>query len=66
MAPLVDGIIIVVDPEKTSLKEVKEAMGLIPKEKFLGFVLNRHETTSKEYYDYYGGRSKVSLSDQLN
>ena len=59
LSPLVDGIIVVVDPDKTSLKEVKEAMELIPKEKFLGFVLNRYAATGRGYYDYYGGGSKA-------
>jgi protein-tyrosine kinase len=40
-APLVDGIIMVAQAGLNSAKEIKNAMEVIPKEKFLGFVLNR-------------------------
>ena len=39
-APLVDGIIMVVEKGATSLSDVKKALELMPREKFLGFVLN--------------------------
>lgn len=39
-APLVDGIIMVVEKGATSLSDVKKAVELMPREKFLGFVLN--------------------------
>jgi non-specific protein-tyrosine kinase len=39
-APLVDGIIMVVEKGVTSLDDVKKAVELLPQEKFLGFVLN--------------------------
>ncbi|MBI4791501.1 MAG: polysaccharide biosynthesis tyrosine autokinase [Deltaproteobacteria bacterium] len=39
-APLVDGIIMVVEKGSTSLSDVKKAVELMPREKFLGFVLN--------------------------
>lgn len=39
-APLVDGIIMVVEKGGTSLTDVKKAVELLPKEKFLGFVIN--------------------------
>ena len=39
-APLVDGIIMVVEKGGTSLSDVKKAVALLPKEKFLGFVIN--------------------------
>jgi non-specific protein-tyrosine kinase len=39
-APLVDGIIMVVEKGVTSLSDVKKALELMPREKFLGFVLN--------------------------
>ena len=39
-APLVDGIIMVVEKGTTSLADVKKAVELMPQEKFLGFVLN--------------------------
>ncbi|MFH1215593.1 MAG: polysaccharide biosynthesis tyrosine autokinase [Pseudomonadota bacterium] len=39
-APLVDCIIMVVEKGATSLNDVKKAVELLPKEKFLGFVFN--------------------------
>ena len=50
---LVDGIIMVVEEGGTPLKEVEKALELIPKEKFLGFVLNKASITRKGYYGYY-------------
>jgi non-specific protein-tyrosine kinase len=41
MAPMMDGIIMVVEAGKTSRKEVQKAVSLLPPEKFLGFVLNK-------------------------
>ena len=41
-APLVDGIVMVAEAGRNSAKEINEALEVIPKEKFLGFVLNRH------------------------
>ncbi len=49
-APLVDCIIMIVEEGKTSLQEVNKALEMIPKEKFLGFVLNRRKTTVQKYY----------------
>lgn len=43
MAPMVDGIIMVVEAGKTSKKDVLKAVSLLPQDKFLGFVLNRQE-----------------------
>jgi protein-tyrosine kinase len=40
-APLVDGILIVVEAGKTSINDVNEAISLLPKEKILGLVLNK-------------------------
>jgi non-specific protein-tyrosine kinase len=39
-APLVDGIIMVVEKGVTALADVKKAVELLPREKILGFVLN--------------------------
>jgi len=50
---LVDGILIVVEEGRTPIKEVEKALDLIPKEKFLGFVLNKARITQKGYYGYY-------------
>jgi len=41
MAPMMDGIIMVVEAGRTSRKEVQKAVSLLPPEKFLGFVLNK-------------------------
>jgi len=41
MAPLMDGILMVVEAGVTSKKDVQRAVELLPKDKFLGFVLNK-------------------------
>lgn len=43
MAPMMDGIIMVVEAGRTSKKDVLKAVSLLPQDKFLGFVLNKHE-----------------------
>lgn len=43
MAPIMDGIIMVVEAGRTSKRDVQKAVSLIPEEKFLGFVLNKQE-----------------------
>jgi protein-tyrosine kinase len=40
-APMVDGILMVVEAGKTAARDINAAAKLIPEEKFLGFVLNR-------------------------
>lgn len=40
-APIVDSILLVVEHGKTRKKDIARALDLIPKEKFLGFVMNR-------------------------
>ena len=42
--PLVDCILMVVETDKTSMNDIKHALSLIPQEKFLGFVMNRHRS----------------------
>ncbi len=42
-APLVDYILLVVQAERTPLPEVRKALAMLPKEKILGLVLNRHK-----------------------
>ena len=51
-APLADCILMVVHPGP-SFKDVQRALDLIPKEKFLGFVLNRIESSNDDYYYRY-------------
>ena len=41
MAPMMDGIIMVVESGSTSRKDVQKAVSLLPPDKFLGFVLNK-------------------------
>lgn len=48
-APLVDAILMVVQADKTSIQDIKKALDLIPKEKFLGFVLNRDKAPIRAY-----------------
>lgn len=42
-APYVDSILLVVQAGRNSVKELNKALDLFPREKLLGFVLNRHE-----------------------
>ncbi len=48
-SPLVDGILFVVESDKTSMDDVEKALEIIPREKFLGFVLNRTKARSGRY-----------------
>lgn len=59
-APLVDCILLVVQPT-TSFDDLRRALDLVPKEKLLGFVLNRVEASSDDYYynRYRYGRKKL-------
>jgi len=43
LAPLVDHIIVVVRAGKTSMEDVRKALGFLPKAKVLGLVLNHCE-----------------------
>jgi non-specific protein-tyrosine kinase len=54
LVSLVDGVIIVVESGKTTYKEVEEALELIPGEKRLGLLLNKHAALHDSYYPYYG------------
>jgi len=49
-APLVDCVLMVVEEGRTSIQDAKKALELIPKEKFLGFVLNRRTAPLRKYY----------------
>ncbi len=46
-APLVDGILMVVENGRTAMRDVKKALTLIPRKKILGFVLNRDGSGTK-------------------
>ena len=51
-APLVDHVVMVVQAGKTPLPDVKKALEMLPREKILGIVLNRHDEISPKYYYY--------------
>ncbi|MFA6011412.1 MAG: hypothetical protein WC799_15605 [Desulfobacteraceae bacterium] len=40
-APLVDGILLVIEEGGTSMRDIQRALEILPKEKMLGFVMNR-------------------------
>ena len=58
LSSLVDGIVMVVEAGRTPLREIQEALALMPKEKFLGFVLNKHRGEKNRYYPYCGYAAK--------
>ncbi|MEA1946694.1 MAG: AAA family ATPase [Thermodesulfobacteriota bacterium] len=49
-APLADCILMVVEEGRTSIQDVKNALEMIPTEKFLGFILNRRNLPITGYY----------------
>jgi len=49
-APFVDYIVMVTQAGKTPLPDVKRALEMLPREKILGVVLNRHTEPQKNYY----------------
>ena len=52
LAPLVDGIVMVVAEGKTSMKDIQQAIEMIPGEKLMGFVMNRQRMGSVAHYYY--------------
>ena len=52
LAPLVDHILFVVQAEKSSMADVRKALGMLPKEKILGLVLNRQADADATRYYY--------------
>jgi len=54
LARYIDSIIMVVEEGRTSMRDVKKALEMLPQEKFLGFVLNRQTgALADKYYGYY-------------
>jgi non-specific protein-tyrosine kinase len=54
LAHCIDSIIMVVEEGRSSMKDIKKALEMLPREKFLGFVLNRQTSAlAKKYYGYY-------------
>jgi non-specific protein-tyrosine kinase len=54
LAAHVDCVVMVVEEGRTSLREVKEAIAMLPSEKLIGFVLNRQKKPMTKGYAYYG------------
>ncbi|MBI5577864.1 MAG: polysaccharide biosynthesis tyrosine autokinase [Deltaproteobacteria bacterium] len=50
LAPCVDCILMVVKESRTRMHEIKKAMDMIPKDKFLGYVMNHQRKAGKAYY----------------
>ncbi len=51
-APWVDHIILVVQSGKTPMPDLKRALEMLPRDKILGIVLNRHESPKNGHYYY--------------
>jgi protein-tyrosine kinase len=49
-APLVDAIVVVAQAGKTPLPDLKKTLELLPQDKILGIVLNRHQPSPNNYY----------------
>ena len=54
LTPYVDCIIMVVEEGKTGMRNVRKAVEAIPREKFMGFVMNKQKTGSSQYRAYPG------------
>ena len=55
LSALVDGIVFVAEAGRTTENEIEQAMKLVPREKILGFVLNRQRKSIFKPYGYgYG------------
>ena len=64
LAPLCDGILLVVQQERTSAKLVKQTIQRLGQKHICGVVLNRgrHLKSSRYYYSYYHKRSDEVLT----
>jgi len=49
---LVDGVLLVVQADKTSVEDVNRALEMIPTGKLLGLVVNRQKGPVEEYHSY--------------
>jgi len=47
-------VVMVVEEGRTRMREVKEAISMLPAEKLLGFVINRQKNPMTKGYQYYG------------
>jgi non-specific protein-tyrosine kinase len=50
LAPCVDCILMVVKESRTRMREIRKAIDMIPKEKFLGYVMNQQRQNGTAYY----------------
>jgi non-specific protein-tyrosine kinase len=53
LVPFIDSIVMVVEEGKTSTRDVQKALEVLPKEKFLGFVLNKQKKGKNFENPYY-------------
>ena len=56
LMPHVDSIVMVVEEGKTTMRSVQKALEAIPREKFLGFVMNKQKKGVSQIHSYYYGR----------
>jgi len=54
LSALVDCVVMVVEEGRTGMRDVKKAIGMLPPEKILGFVINRQKNPVTKGYMYYG------------
>jgi len=54
LSALVDCVVMVVEEGRTGMGDVKKAVGMLPPEKILGFVINRQKNPVTKGYMYYG------------
>jgi Mrp family chromosome partitioning ATPase len=59
-APLMDGIIVVVEAGKTSREDIERCQEMLKKFNLLGFVLNKLEILGPDYYYYPHQRERTA------
>jgi protein-tyrosine kinase len=64
-APLVDGIIMVVEAGRTAREDIERCREMLGKFNLLGFVLNKSEEERKDYYYHPKGRSAAKWNFKL-
>ena len=64
-APLVDGIIVVVEAGKTSREDIERCQEMLKKFNLLGFVLNKLEILGEDHY-YYSYQEKRTSDRKLS
>ena len=52
LTPCVDCIVMVIEEGQTSMRDVQKAVEMIPREKFIGFIMNRQKISSRKGYRY--------------